>query len=334
MRRLVLGFLMLAMGLWQTTATAGTLQEVKKRGFLRCAIVEASPGFSSITDKGERVGFDIDHCKAISAAIFGAIKIEYVPITPQTVFTLLQSGGVDIFPGGATWTFLRDTTMGLDYGGVYLYAGQGFLVRRDSGIHGVDDLKGATICVAQGTTLEQNIADYFRSKSLPYKIVTFANIERAMDAYQAGRCDAFTNERTALAGRMQALVRPADHVILPDVISREPMAPMVRQGDAQWRDLTLWTFNAQIAAEELGVTQANVETMRKTSVNMEVQRMLGVKGDFGRYLGLSNDWAYNVIRLVGNYNDSWERNFTPLGLERGLNRLWKDGGLFMALPFR
>jgi len=315
-------------------AGADTLEEVRARGFLRCGIVEASPGYSSVNDRGERVGFDIDHCKTISAAVFGEIRVEYVPITPHTAFTLLQSGGIDIFPGGATWSFTRDTTLGLDYAGVYFYAGQGFVVRRDAGVRVVADLDGATICVAQGTTMEQNLADWFDAHDLRYTPVTFADIDMGLQAYHAGRCDAFTNETAAMAGRIHDWPDRDQHLILEQVISKEPMGPMVRQGDARWRDLALWSFNVRVAAEELGVSQANVERMRAHSPNAEVRRMLGVQGDLGAALGLSRDWAYDIIRLVGNYADLWERNFAPLGLERGLNATWKDGGLHSALPLR
>jgi len=288
-----------------------------------------------VDDKGERSGFDIDHCKTIAAAVFGDLgKIEYVPITPHTAFTLLQSGGIDIFPGGATWTFLRDTSLGLDYTGVYFYAGQGFIVRKDSGVQTVDDLAGATICVAQGTTNEQNLADYFTARSMPFTSVTFADVEKGMQAYYADRCDAFTTERTSIAGRVFAWPDRDEHLILSDMISKEPFSGLVRQGDPRWRDIALWSFNVRLAAEELGISQANVEAVRRTSKNPEIQRLLGVTGDFGEKLGLSKDWAYDIIRLVGNYDDVWNRNFTPMGLERGLNALWSDGGLHSALPFR
>ena len=314
--------------------SAGTLEEVRERGKLRCGIVESSPGFSSVNDAGQRVGFDIDHCKTIAAAVFGEIRIEYVPVTPHTVFTLLQSGGIDIFPGGATWSFIRDVSMGLDYTGVYLYAGQGFLVRRDAGVKSVADLDGATICIAQGTTLEQNMADYFDDHGMSYTPVTFADMDKGLQAYHADRCDAFTNERMSTAGRIALWPDRAEHLILDDVISKEPFGALVRQDDPRWRDIALWSFNARIAAEELGVSQENVDTVRENTRNAEIQRLLGVHGEFGEKLGLSNDWAYHIIKLVGNYNDLWERNFTPLGVKRGLNASWKDGGLHSALPFR
>ena len=319
---------------WVTATPADTLSDVIARGYLRCGIVEASPGYSSINDQGERVGFDIDHCKTIAAAIFGAFKVEYVPITPHTVFTLLQSGGIDIFPGGATWTFTRDTSLGLDYAGVYFYAGQSFVVRKDSQVTTIADLDGATICVAQGTTLELNLADYFDTHNLRYTPVTFSDIDKGLQAYHSDRCDAFTNERVSTAGRIYNWPDRDQHRILSEVISKEPMGPLVRQGDARWRDIALWAFNARVAAEELAVSQANVDEVRANSTNAEIQRLLGITGNFGETLGLSNEWAYFIIKLVGNYADLWERNFAPLGLDRGLNSNWKDGGLHIALPFR
>ena len=330
--RCVLNLVLGMMGLG--AAQADTLEEVRKRGFLRCGIIEGSPGFSTIDDEGNRLGFDIDHCKTISAAVFGKISIEYIPITPHTVFTLLQSGGLDIFPGGATWTYLRDTALGLDFTGVYMYAGQGFVVRRDANIKAIADLDGATICVAQGTTLEQNLADYFDANTLRYIAITFADMDKGLQAYRAKRCDAFTNERGATAGRIFNWLDRDEHVILDQVISKEPFAALVRQGDARWRDIALWSFNAQIAAEELGVNQANVDAMRENSRDAEVKRLLGVDGNFGRRMGLADDWAYRIIKIVGNYDDMWQRHFAPIGLSRGLNALWKDGGLHSALPFR
>lgn len=315
-------------------ARADTLDEVRERGFLRCGVIEGSPGFSTVDESGERVGFDIDHCKTISAAVFGRISIQYVPITPHTVFTLLQSGGLDIFPGGATWTFTRDASLGLDFTGVYLYAGQGFVVRADSGVKRVEELDGATICIAQGTTLEQNLADWFDARGLKYTALTFADMDKGLQAYRSGRCDAFTNEQISTAARIHNWPDRDTHLILDQVISKEPMSALVRQGDARWRDIALWSFNARIAAEELGINQANVERMRATSQDAEVRRLLGVEGKFGAALGLRDDWAYQVIRLVGSYADLWERHFAPLGLSRGLNATWRDGGLHSALPFR
>jgi general L-amino acid transport system substrate-binding protein len=324
----------LLLTLTASLSVADTLEEVRERGFLRCGVIEGSPGYSTVDDKGNRVGFDIDHCKTISAAVFGKVSLEFVPITPNTVFTLLQSGGIDIFPGGATWSFTRDTTMGLDFAGVYMWAGQGFVVRKSSGVTRVADLDGATICIAQGTTLEQNLADHFDANGWRYTAITFADVDKGLQAYRSDRCDAFTNERVSTAGRIQVWPDRDEHLILDEVISKEPMAALVRQGDARWRDIALWSFNARVAAEELGINQANVEQMRRESQNQEVQRLLGVHGNFGQALGLSNDWAYDIIRIVGSYEDMWNRHFAPLGVSRGLNRTWKDGGLMSALPYR
>ena len=316
-------------------AGADTLSDVLDRGLLRCAVIEASPGFSSIDANGRRYGFDIDNCRTVAAAVLGdADAIEYVPINPNTAFTTLQSGGVDVFPGGATWTFLRDTSLGLDYTGPYLYAGQGFVVRRASGVSSVPELEGATICVAQGTTNEQNLADYFRARRMKYSIVTFADVERGLNAYLADRCDAFTTEVFSLAGRIVALRNPEEHRILGDVISKEPFSGLVRQGDPRWRDIVFWAFNSRVAAEEFGLTMSNVEEMRASTEDAEIRRFLGVEGGFGQQLGLRNDWAYQIVAQVGNYGEVFARHFEPLGLERGLNALWRDGGLMIAMPYR
>jgi general L-amino acid transport system substrate-binding protein len=315
-------------------AMAGTLEDVRERGSLRCGISENSPSFSTINEDGERVGIDIDHCKTISAAVFGEIKIEYVVLTPHTAFTTVQSGGVDVFCGGATWTFTRDVPMGLDATGIYFYGGQGFVTRRDANVRSVADLDGATICVVQGTTNEQNLADYFAAHELEYKSLTFSDFERGLSAYRSGRCDAFTTQRTGLAIRAMGWPDREEHLILNALISKEPQTALVRQGDDAWRDLVFWAFNARVAAEELGVSQANVEDMRAKSNNPEIQRLLGVTGNFGSELGVGNDWAYQVIRLVGNYEDIWERSFGYLGLERGPNALWTESGLMFAVPMR
>ena len=312
-----------------------TLAEVLQRGMLRCAVIEASPGFSSIDANGRRHGFDIDNCRTVAAAVLGdADAIEYVPINPNTAFTTLQSGGVDVFPGGATWTFLRDTSLGLDYTGTYLYAGQGFVVRRALGVSRIADLEGATICVAQGTTNEQNLADYFRARRMKYAIVTFADVERGLNAYLADRCDAFTTEVFSLAGRIVALRDPGAHLILQEVISKEPFSGLVRQGDPRWRDIVFWAFNSRLAAEEFGLTMANVAERRAATEDAEIRRFLGVEGGFGERLGLRNDWAYQIVAQVGNYGEVFARHFEPLGLQRGLNALWRDGGLMIAMPYR
>ncbi len=316
------------------TARADTLDEVRERGYLKCGITESGVGFSYLNAEGKRAGFEIDHCNTIAAAVFGELKVEYVLATPQTGFTLLQSGAIDLFPAGATWSYLRDTSLGLDYAGIYFYDGQGFMVRKDKEVQRVTDLAGATICVAQGTTLEQNLADYFESVDLPYNLITFADTDKALEAYQADRCDALTMQRAALAARSAGMHDRSLHQVLDETISSEPQGPLVRQNDSRWRDIIWWSFNARLLAEVHGINQANVEQARSKSGNREVQRLLGVYGEFGEVLGLSNEWAYDIIRLVGNYEDVWQRNLAPIDLKRGPNRLWKDGGLMFALPFR
>ena len=326
--------LVLAAWLVVGAAAADTLAEVRERGYLRCGIQEGAPGFSTIDERGERVGFDIDHCKTIAAAVFGELKIEYIPITPHTVFTLLQTGGLDIYPGSATWSFSRDVGIGVDYAGVYFYAGQSVVVRRSAGVTSLVDLDGATICVGQGTTNERNVADYFGLRGLRYIALTFADEDKGLQAYRVDRCDAFSTGRVSIAGRIANWPDRNEHVILSDLIVREPLGPVVRQDDPRWRDIAFWAFNAQIAAEELGVSQANVDEMRASSSNPDVRRMLGVDADLGAALGLERDWAYWIIKLVGNYGDTWDRHFTPLGLDRGINANWRDGGLHVAMPFR
>lgn len=313
---------------------ADTLQDVRERGFLKCGITESGAGFSYVDAAGERAGFEVDHCKTIAAAVFGELKVEYVLVTPQTGFTMLQSGGIDLFPAGATWSYLRDASLGLDYAGIYFYDGQGFMVRRESEVQQVTDLAEATICVAQGTTLEQNLADFFESEGLDYELITFADTDKALEAYRADRCDALTMQRAALATRLAGMPDRELHHLLDETISSEPQGPLVRQNDSRWRDIVWWSLNVRLLAEVHGIGQANVDRVRRESGNREVQRLLGVYGDFGGALGLSNEWAYDIIRLVGSYADVWERNLAPIGLERGPNRLWRDGGLMFALPFR
>jgi general L-amino acid transport system substrate-binding protein len=315
-------------------AYSDTLQDVRKRDHLLCGITVNSPAFSTINEEGERIGIDIDHCKTISAAVLGKISIEYVPLTPHTAFTTVQSGGVDVFCGGASWTYTRDTASGLDFTGVYFYGGQGFVVHKDLAINSVNELSGATICVVQGTINEQNLSDYFDNNALEYKSLTFSDFDKGLHAYHMRRCDAFTTNRAGLAIRAMNFANREQHIILPDLISKEAQAAVVRQGDDRWRDIVFWAFNVRVGAEELGVNQQNVIAMRANSNNTKVKRLLGVTDKFGERLGLSNDWGFNVIHLVGNYDDIWQRNFGYTGLDRGVNHLWTNGGLLFAIPFR
>jgi general L-amino acid transport system substrate-binding protein len=319
-------------------ATSATLDDVKQRGVVHCGTAPNIPGFAFSDDQGNRKGFDIDLCRAIAAAVFGdAGKIKLTPLTPRDAFTTLQTGGVDVLTHRFTWTYNRDNGIGLDFTRVMFFDGQGFMVRKSANVKSVNDLGGAAICVAQGTTTELNIADYFRSRNLKYSIVTFADLDEARRSYEEGRCDAWSNDRGSLAARGLALKNRGEHVILPETISKEPIGPVVRQGDVQWAHVVRWVANALIAAEELGVTSANVDQQRESGTNPEAKRLLGVGDDLGQKLGLSPQWAYNAIKQVGNYGEIFDRHLGPgtrLGLSRGLNALWKDGGLLIAPPFR
>ena len=283
-------------------------------------------------------GFDIDLCRAIAASVLGdAAKYEVTPLGLRDAFTTLATGGVDVLTHRLTWTFNRDNGTGLEFVQAMFYDGQGFYVRKSSGVKSVKDLDGATICVAQGSTTELNIADYFRTHKLQYKIATFADLDEARNAYDAGRCDAWSNDKGGLAARGLGLKDPSANMILPETISKEPIGPLVRTGDDAWMHVVRWTLAAVIAGEELGVTSANVDEMRSSSTNPEVKRLLGVGDDLGQKLGLSADWSYRIIKQVGNYGEIYDRNVgekTPLAIPRGLNALWRDGGLIIAPPFR
>jgi general L-amino acid transport system substrate-binding protein len=319
-------------------AQAGTLEDVKGRGVVRCGIAPNSPGFATKDAQGVYRGFDVDYCRAIAAAVLGdGSKIELSPLGLREAFATLATGGVDVLTHRFTWTFNRDNGTGIETVLPLFFDGQGFFVRKSANIKSVKELNGATICVAQGSTSELNLADYFRANKLEYKLATFADLDEARNAYDAGRCDAWTNDRGNLAARSQGLKNRAEHVILPDTISKEPIGPMVKAGDSAWFHVVRWTVAAVIAAEELGLTAANVEEQRKSSANAEVKRLLGVGDDLGQKLGLSGEWAFNIIKQVGNYGEIFERHVgekTPLGLPRGPNALWINGGLLMAPPVR
>ena len=319
-------------------ASAGTLEDVKARGVLRCGVAPNSPGFAAKNAQGNYRGFDVDFCHAIAAAVLGdAKKIELLPLGLRDVFTTLASGGVDVLTHRFTWTFNRDNGTGIQTVIIMFYDGQGFIVRKSANLKSVKDLNGATICVAQGTTTELNIADYFRSRKLSYKLATFADLDEARNAYEVCRFDAWSNDRGSLGALAQGSKNRADHVMLPETISKEPIGPMVRTGDDAWFHVVRWSAAVIIAAEELGVTSANVDQMRQPSSGPEIKRLLGVGDDLGQKLGLSADWAYNIIKQVGNYGEIFERNVgekTPLQLPRGLNALWTDNGLLQAPPFR
>jgi general L-amino acid transport system substrate-binding protein len=319
------------------TATAGTLEDVKKRGVLRCIVSTGIAGFAYTDANGVWKGFDIDFCRATAAAILGdPSKIKAVTSTGKTRFTLLNSGEGDVLWRNTTITFSRDVGVKLRFHGVNYYDGQGFLVKKSAGIKSATDLDGSSICIQTGTTTELNLADYFHSNNMKYEAVTVETNEESRQNYIAGRCDIYTTDASALAATRSTFSDPENHIVLPEIISKEPLGPASRQGDDQWSDIITWVLNATITAEEKGVTSANVDAM-KNSKDPEVLRLLGVEGSQGEELGLSKDWAYNIIKTVGNYGEIFERNIgvnTPIGLGRGLNDLWTRGGLQYSPPFR
>jgi general L-amino acid transport system substrate-binding protein len=318
-------------------ASAGTLDDVKAKGFVQVGVNGQLAGFGIPDEKGEWKGLDVDTGRAIAAAVFGdAKKIKYVPLTAVQRFTALQSGEVDVLCRNATVTLTRDTALGLDFAQVNYYDGQGFLVPKKLNIKSAKQLDGATVCVLPGTTTEQNVADYFRAKNMKMKPVVIESNAELNKAFFAGRCDCLTSDASQLAGARSVAPNPSDYIILPDIISKEPLAPAVRHGDNQWKDIVNWTVMAMIEAEELGVTSQNVDEMLK-STNPSVQRFLGVVPGNGKALGLEENFAYNIVKQVGNYGEVFERNVgakTPLALERGLNALWTNGGLMYSFPFK
>jgi general L-amino acid transport system substrate-binding protein len=319
-------------------ANADTLSDVQARGTLNCGVTTGLAGFAAPDDQGNWTGLDVDMCKAVAAAVLGdPSKVKYVPTNAKERFTALQSGEVDLLARNTTWTFSRDTDLGFDFVGVNYYDGQGFMVRKSLNVKSALELNGASVCVQTGTTTELNLGDYFRANNMELKPVVFEKNEEARQAYDEGRCDAYTTDASGLAAERSVLAQPGDHIILPEIISKEPLGPLVRHGDNRWGDIVRWSLNAMIIAEEFGVTQANLDEQKASSQNPEVRRLLGVEGEMGKMTGLSNDWAYNIIKAVGNYGESFERNVglkTPLQLARGLNDLWSRGGLLYAPPIR
>jgi general L-amino acid transport system substrate-binding protein len=319
-----------------TPARADVLDDVKANGMVKCGVTLAAPGFSAEDNAGKRNGFDVDLCRAIAAATLGdESKIQLVPMDLKTAFAGLPTGAVDVLTHRFTWTQSRDVG-GLKFARVMFFDGQGFIVTKKSKAGKIADLNNATICTAQGSTSELIVADYFRAHKMKYKIVTFASQEQAWDAFVGKRCDAAINDRSALAARLSKLPNPDDFKVLAETVSNEPIGPIVAQGQPRWEAVVRFTLNALVAAEELGVTQANVDAQR-SSQSPDVQRLLGVTGDFGTKLGLGNDWASKAIKAVGNYGDVWDRNIgskTALRLERGRNALVANGGLMMSIPVR
>jgi len=314
-----------------------TLSQVKSRGALNCGANTGLAGFGLPDAQGNWVGLDVEYCRAIAAAVFNdPAKVKFIPLSAKDRFTALQSGEVDVLVRNSTWTMSRDTALGLLFTGVNYYDGQGFMVRKKLGVTSALQLSGASVCTQQGTTTELNLADFFRANNLKYEVVAFASADETVKAYDSGRCDAFTTDASGLYSERLKLTAPDDHMVLPEIISKEPLGPATRSNDAQWFNLIKWVHFAMINAEELGVTKANVDEMLK-SPNPEIKRLLGTEGKFGEAIGLTPDWAYRIIKHVGNYGESFDRNVgagSLLKIARGQNALWTKGGLQYAPPVR
>jgi len=319
------------------SASAQTLKTVKDRGMLNCGSNGTLAGFGLPDAQGKWTGLDVDYCKALAAAVLGdPNKVKFVPLSAKDRFTALQSGEVDVLARNTTWTSSRDTSLGLNFVGVNYYDGQGFMVRKALKVNSALELNGASVCVQQGTTTELNLSDFFRAHNMQVKTVTFATANEAVKAYDAGRCDAYTTDASGLYAERLRLAVADDHIVLPEVISKEPLGPAVRHGDDQWFDIAKWTLFALVNAEELGMTQKNVDEMLK-STNPDVKRLVGTEGNYGEQLGLSKDWAVQIVKAVGNYGEVFDRNVganSPLKIDRGLNKLWNKGGVVYAPPVR
>src|ERR1700743_1117751 len=316
--------LILAAGLSIQAADAQTLKAVTDRGILSCGVSQGLPGFSAPDDKGNWTGIDVDVCRAIAAVIFNdPSKVKFVPLSAKDRFTALQSSEIDVLSRNTTWTLSRDASLGANFTGVTYYDGQGFLVKKSLKVNSALELNSASVCVQTGTTTEQNLADYFKSNNMKYEVIAFGTADETIKAYESGRCDAFTTDASGLYAFRLKMANPDDHVVLPEIISKEPLGPMVRHGDDQWFDLVKWALFAMIDAEELGVTQRNVDEMAKSD-KPELKRLLGTDGNFGKQLGLTKDWVIRIIKAVGNYGETFDRNVgnaSHLGIARGLNQL-------------
>ncbi len=320
-------------------AAAGTLEDVQARGKLNCGVSTGLVGFAAPDARGNWQGFDVAVCRAVAAAVLGdSDDVEFVPTTGKTRFTALASGEIDMLARNTTWTFSRDNDLKFEFVGVNYYDGQGFMVPKNLGVSTAKELDGATVCIQTGTTTELNLADFFRVNNISYDPVPIETNAEAQQQYLAGACDVYTTDASGLAATRASFENPGDHVILPDIISKEPLGPLVRHGDNEWGDIVRWTLNALIAAEEYGVTSRNIRRMsRRATDNPEINRLLGTEGDLGGMLGLDAEWARRAIAVSGNYGEIFENNIgvdTPIGLARGLNAQYKDGGLIYSPPFR
>lgn len=320
-----------------TLSQADTLQDVTKKGVLNCGVSTGIPGFSAADSKGVWKGLDVDFCRSVATAVLGdASKVKYVPLTAKERFTALQSGEIDVLSRATTWTATRDTSLGLNFAGVNYYDGQGFLVSKKLGVTSAKELDGATFCIQAGTTTELNLTDWFKSNKMEYKAVTYDTSGQTIDGFKKGRCDAVTSDASQLYGLKLKMDNPDTVMVLPEIISKEPLGPVVRQGDDKWFNIVRWSLFAVLQAEELGVTSANVDEMLK-SENPAIKRLLGTSGKMGENMGLKNDWAYQIIKQVGNYGESFTTNVgkdSPVKIDRGLNKLWTQGGLMYPMPIR
>ena len=327
-----------ALGMGATAASAQTLNQVKSADVLKCGVNVGLAGFAAPDQAGTWGGFDVDICYAVAAAVLGdPTKVAFTPTTGETRFTALASGEIDLLVRNSTWTFSRDNDLRLDFVGVNYYDGQGFMVNRALGVSSATELDGATVCIQTGTTTELNLADYFRINNMTYEPVPIETNAEAQQQYLAGACDVYTTDASGLAATRASFETPGDHVILPEIISKEPLGPLVRQGDDQWADIARWTLNALVAAEELGVPSSNLEQMAAGTNNPEINRLLGTEGDLGAMIGLDAQWAMRAIAAGGNYGEIFAATIgeaTPIGLARGLNAQWTQGGLLYSPPFR
>ena len=323
--------------LFTSTSFADTLNDVKARGLLKCGSNTGLVGFAAPDDAGVWRGVDVDVCRAVAAAVFGdAEAMEVVPTTSKARFTILQSGEIDMLARNTTWTFSRDVDLGLEFVGVNYYDGQGFLVPASLGVSSAMDLDGASVCIQVGTTTELNLADFFRMNKMSYEAIPVETNDEADAAFLAGRCDVYTTDQSGLYAQRSTYPNPDDYVVLPEIISKEPLGPSVRHGDSKWADVVRWSLNAMIIAEEMGITSANVDSFLGSD-NPGILRLLGKEGAYGAMLGVNNDFAYQIIKQVGNYGESFERNIgmgTPMAIARGVNSMWTEGGLIYAPPFR
>ncbi len=326
---------LLVAGAASAQSTTTTFDTIKARGAVNCGVSTGLAGFSLANSQGVWTGLDVDICRAVAAALFGdANKVKFAALSAQQRFTALQSGEVDLLSRNTTWTLSRDTSLGLDFTSVSFYDGQGFMVPKKLNVKSAKELAGATVCVQPGTTTELNLADYFRANNLKFTPVVIERLEEVNAAYFSGRCDVYTTDISGLAAiRASQAPNPSDHVILPEVISKEPLGPAVRHGDQKWADLVRWSYYAMLEAEEMGINSKNIDT-HGGSKDPSVQRFIGAQGEYGKMLGVDAKWAYNIIKQVGNYAEVFEKHITPLGIERGVNKLWKDGGLQYSPPLR